>query len=203
MGTQRFYANPRDSFAWPNGAKGYRPGGPFDCIGPFAKVANCPIAGTCLRLTCYATGYADTFFSVPAATNCAGRHVGGFFTVQDADGLTSSPDAGCVFVPSDKHAARVPTARKGSTLKLGAAYLQHKRFTLLTDSQDIAAACDAIGVNPADVSGVLAHVADGDYVEVWITRYRRSHELESVYDCAMCRATLADVRKFEQENRHA
>lgn len=46
---QKFYAS-ADSFTWPNGAVGYRPGGPFDCLGPFARVTNCPIDGTDLRL---------------------------------------------------------------------------------------------------------------------------------------------------------
>lgn len=87
---QRFYASPRDTMTWPNGAVGYRPGGPFDCLGPYAKVRNCPIAGTDLRLTCYATDYADTFFSVPACTRRKGRHVRGFFTLRD-DGVEFVP----------------------------------------------------------------------------------------------------------------
>lgn len=59
---QRFYASPTDTFTSPNGAVGHRTGaGSFECLGPYAKVSNCPIAGTTLRLTCYATGYADTF----------------------------------------------------------------------------------------------------------------------------------------------
>ena len=80
---QKFYANPTDTFTWPNGAIGYRPGGPFDCLGPFAKVKNCPIAGTTVRLTCYATGYADTYFSVPACTRYKGKHVRGYFMTDD------------------------------------------------------------------------------------------------------------------------
>src|SRR5665213_4340543 len=80
---QKFYANPNDTFTWPNGAVGYRSGGPFDCLGPFAKVKNCPIAGTSLRLTCYATGYADTFFSVPACTKHKGKYIKGYFSCED------------------------------------------------------------------------------------------------------------------------
>lgn len=87
---QRFYANPSTRFQYPNGAIGYGPGGSFDCLGRYAKVTNCPIAGTARRLTCYATGYADTFFSVPACTRVRGRYVSGFFTREDG-----SP----VFVP--------------------------------------------------------------------------------------------------------
>lgn len=81
---QKFYAS-SDTFTCPNGAIGHRPGGPFDCLGPYAKVRNCPIVGTTLRLTCYATGYADTFFSVPACTRHKGKHIGGYFTMDDGN----------------------------------------------------------------------------------------------------------------------
>jgi hypothetical protein len=77
--SQKFYAS-ADTFTSPNGAVGHRPGGPFDCLGPYAKVKNCPIDGTEIRLTCYASGYADTAFSVPANTRYRGHHIGGFFT---------------------------------------------------------------------------------------------------------------------------
>ena len=66
-----------------NGAVGWRPGGPMDCLGPYAKVRNCPIMVDGVevgRRTCYATGYADTFFSVPACTRWKGWYVGGYFT---------------------------------------------------------------------------------------------------------------------------
>ena len=81
-----FYASPTDTFTSPNGAIGHRPGGPMDCLGPYAKVRNCPIHGTTIRLTCYATGYADTAFSVPACTRYRGKHIKGFFTGHD-DGV--------------------------------------------------------------------------------------------------------------------
>lgn len=84
--TQVFYASPTNTFTWPNGAIGYRPGGSFDCLGPYAKVKNCPIAGTDLRLTCYATTYADTWFSVPACTRYKGKYVKGFFS-HDGDNV--------------------------------------------------------------------------------------------------------------------
>lgn len=97
--SQRFYASPTDTFTWPNGAIGHRPGGSFDCLGPYAKVTNCPIDGhTGLRLTCYATGYADTFFSVPACTRRKGKHIRGFFTTRDEN---------IVFVPTDSHKERL------------------------------------------------------------------------------------------------
>ena len=98
MSGQKFYADPRDTFEWPNGAVGYRPGGPFDCLGPYAKVKNCPIDGTALRLTCYATSYADTFFSVPATTRRKGKSIRGYFTQRDAD---------IVFVPYDSETEKL------------------------------------------------------------------------------------------------
>jgi hypothetical protein len=52
----------------------------YDCLGPYAKVQNCPVEGHDRRYTCYATGYADTAFSVPAVTRIAGRRVKGIFT---------------------------------------------------------------------------------------------------------------------------
>jgi hypothetical protein len=78
---QRFIA--RESFTWPNGAIGWRPGGPFDCIGPFAKVQQCPVEGQQRRYTCYAQGYADTFFSIPAATRIRGQRIHGFLTMRN------------------------------------------------------------------------------------------------------------------------
>lgn len=77
---QKFIARERHEFA--NGAVGWRPGGPMDCLGPYAKVENCPIRGTTLRRTAYATDYADTFFSVPAVTRVKGRRIKGFFTAE-------------------------------------------------------------------------------------------------------------------------
>lgn len=89
---QKFHASKTDTFKFTNGAIGHRIGGPFDCLGPYAKVRNCPIAGATdaqgqpLRLTAYATGYADTFFSVPACTRFKGKHIGGYFTEADLAG---------------------------------------------------------------------------------------------------------------------
>jgi len=64
----------------PNGSIGWAPGGWADCLGPYAKVQNCPIDGTGLRLTAYATGYADSYFSIPAVTRYRGQRIKGFFT---------------------------------------------------------------------------------------------------------------------------
>ncbi len=91
---QVFYASPRDTLTHPNGAIGYRHGGAFDCLGAYAKVKNCPIEGTVLRLTCYATGYADTHFSIPACTRHKGKHIKGYFTHRE-DGV--------VFCVMDSH----------------------------------------------------------------------------------------------------
>ena len=89
---QRFAARERHEFS--NGAIGWRPGGPMDCLGPYAKVENCPIDGTDLRRTCYASGYADTFFSVPARTRLRGKIIKGFFTVDGDNGIRFVPVAG-------------------------------------------------------------------------------------------------------------
>ena len=79
----------------------------MDCLGPWAKVENCPIAGTKDRRTCYATGYADTFFSVPARCSYRGiNHVRGYFTA-DSEGspsfnmTTASRDAIAALPPSN------------------------------------------------------------------------------------------------------
>jgi hypothetical protein len=86
---QVFYAS-SDTFTWPNGAVGHRPGGSFDCLGPFAKVKNCPIEDTDYRVTAYATGYAETWFSVPAVCKVKGKRIKGFFYAKD-DGVRFIP----------------------------------------------------------------------------------------------------------------
>ena len=92
---QVFYASPTDTYTCLNGAVGHRIGGPFDCLGPYAKVRNCPIAGTELRLTCYATGYADTWFSVPAVTRHRGKRIKGYFSHEEA-GIVFHPYKGAL-----------------------------------------------------------------------------------------------------------
>ena len=106
MSTQRFYASDNDTFTWPNGAIGHRPGGPMDCLGPYAKVRHCPIEGVPdLRLTCYATAYANTFFSVPACTRYRGQYIRGFFAHKD-EGVVFHPyNASC------KHLFKVEDGR--------------------------------------------------------------------------------------------
>ena len=91
---QVFYASPTDTLTWPNGAVGHRGRSPFDVIGPYAKVRNCPIGNTGIRLTCYATATADTFFSIPACTRYKGKYVKGYF---------SHEESGIVFHVMDSH----------------------------------------------------------------------------------------------------
>ena len=43
------------------------------------------------RLTCYATGHADTYFSVPACTRIRGKYVRGFFATDSDGGLHFYP----------------------------------------------------------------------------------------------------------------
>lgn len=90
--SQRFRASDKDTFTWSNGAIGYPPAGLWDCLGPFAKVKNCPISDTQYRLTCYASGYPDTFFSIPASTRIHGKYVTGFFATDQDGGLHFYPN---------------------------------------------------------------------------------------------------------------
>ena len=76
---QKFYAS-KILEKWTNGAIGYGHNSPMDCIGPYAKIKNCPINGIEKRLTCYATGYADTFFSIPACTRYKGKYIKGYIS---------------------------------------------------------------------------------------------------------------------------
>lgn len=96
---QRFAA--RERFEFNNGAIGWRPGGMFDCLGPYAKVQNCPIHKTDLRLTCYASEYADTYFSVPAETRYRGKRITGYFSMDDG---------AIVFNPHARHYAHLGIA---------------------------------------------------------------------------------------------
>lgn len=96
---QKFYANPNTKRVEKNGAVSFAPGGPFDCVGHYAKIKNCPVAGVPgLRLTAYASGYADTFFSVPACTRYRGQHIAGYF---------AADENGPVFHVMHRHAGRV------------------------------------------------------------------------------------------------
>lgn len=118
MSLQKFYASPDDTFTSPNGAIGHRIGGPMDCLGPYAKVRNCPVAGVPgLRLTAYATGYADTAFSIPACTRYRGKYIGGYF---------SSDENGTEFRPYDRFKAQLATYTEPSKafLRMGSDYLE-------------------------------------------------------------------------------
>lgn len=82
MSGQKFRATVPHQFA--NGAVGYAPGGPFDCLGPYAKVEYCPIDGLpSVRRTAYATGYADTMFSIPARCQYKGKTLKGYFSFEN------------------------------------------------------------------------------------------------------------------------
>lgn len=87
MSGQKYYAHPTNTFTWPNGAIGHRTcdegAFAFDCLGPYAKVRNCPIAGTQLRRTCYATGSPDTVCSIPAVCTINGMRILGYFSEDD------------------------------------------------------------------------------------------------------------------------
>lgn len=88
-----------ERYEFSNGAIGWRPGGLMDCLGPYAKVQNCPVKGLSKRYTAYATGYADTFFSVPACTRINGKHIRGFLTKDGA--------GGCVFHPNNDQLEKI------------------------------------------------------------------------------------------------
>jgi len=82
---QKFIA--RQRFDFDNGAIGWCSGGPTDCLGPYAKVQNCPVEGEQKRYTCYATAYADTYFSIPACTRIRGKYTRGYFTHDENGGV--------------------------------------------------------------------------------------------------------------------
>lgn len=105
MGLQKFVA--REKREYPNGAIGWSPGGPMDCLGPYAKVEHCLIHGTGLRRTCYATGYADTAWSVPAAFSFKGKTVRGFFTIEENKEWNENGVVFHVF-DTDKHLIPAP-----------------------------------------------------------------------------------------------
>ena len=125
---QRFYANPRTAQTAPNGATSYSPGGHMDCIGPWAKVHACPIEGTQLRLTCYATGYADTAFSIPACTRYRGSYVSGFFTTRED---------GPVFVPHVRAWVALGLARVHCIGLTAALTLKHADYMRATCPDDL------------------------------------------------------------------
>lgn len=90
--SQRFIARERYEFS--NGAIGFRPGGMFDCLGPYAKVKNCIVEGETRRYTCYATNYPDTMFSIPACTRIRGKYIKGFFAIAGNDNIQFIPYKG-------------------------------------------------------------------------------------------------------------
>lgn len=104
---QKFRAIVRSEFS--NGAIGWAPGGYADCIGPYAKVQNCPIQDSSgLRLTCYATGYADSWFSIPACTRYRGKYVRGY--------LSGDDNGGCVFRVLTCDESKIPQVKRNRTI---------------------------------------------------------------------------------------
>ena len=97
----------REKHVFPNGAIGWAPGGYMDCIGPFAKVQNCPIMVNGVevaRLTCYASSVADTVWSIPAITQKNGQYVAGFFYCEEGS---------VAFRPFDRY-AHIFNTKKGA-----------------------------------------------------------------------------------------
>lgn len=93
----RYQANEKHEF--PNGAIGWRPGGPFDVIGPYAKVQNCPVivdGKEIMRRITYATSPADSAFLIPARFIYRGAHIGGFMCIGDAGGPEFRPVLGYI-----------------------------------------------------------------------------------------------------------
>lgn len=64
-----------------------------------AAVRNCPIYGREERRTVYATGEADTWFSIPAACRIAGKTQRGCLAIETVDDLDSGDKLGYVFRP--------------------------------------------------------------------------------------------------------
>lgn len=111
--SQKFYASRTDTFTFPSGAIGHRTG-PNCPLGPYAKVSNCRVQGLGKRFTCYATGYADTMFSVPACTRIGNEYIGGFF-------MTAFDDIEFVVYDRYRKRAGLPvyeTVKQGDVWKL-------------------------------------------------------------------------------------
>lgn len=78
-----------------NGAIPYRVG-PWQVL---SKIANCPvICDREVRVTVYATGHADTYFSIPACCKVRGKYIGGYIT---------GTETGHVFHPYDRFKDRL------------------------------------------------------------------------------------------------
>jgi hypothetical protein len=77
----------------------------MDALGPFAKVTGCTVEGTDRRVTAYASGLADSYFSIPACTRVRGKYVGGYLTV--------SSDGAVTFVPFKRFADRLKAGTDG------------------------------------------------------------------------------------------
>lgn len=76
-----------------------------------------------------------------------------------------------------------PGPKVGDVLNLGADYLQRESLHFFDDSQEVAAVCDALGMDDADVTGVVVEVGEGDYREVWTTDSSRPWAVVAPYTC--------------------
>ena len=84
------YVDERTAHKHPNGSVTFMAG----AFGTLSKVTNCPVPmfGPDVRRTVRATGYADTFFSVPAECSFRGKTVRGYLTTtKDPDGFEFRP----------------------------------------------------------------------------------------------------------------
>lgn len=133
MATQKFCANLNNGFQFENGATGYRSTGDTDILGPYAKVINCPIMGTKLKRTCYATALPDSHSTIPAATRIHDKHVSGQFILIELNGK-----AGIMFRVSDRHKDRVPELRIAENQAATAETMRKDRDGELADAGDCA-----------------------------------------------------------------
>lgn len=59
--------------------------------------------------------------------------------------------------------------------------LQDEKYLLLTDSQELEAIREYVGLEETP-TGALVTVIDGDYGEVWVSYWNRPWELGAVYE---------------------
>ena len=95
MGLQKF-ASGTASTADENGAIPYY----VSMWHVLSKIVNCPVerGNREIRATVYATGHADTAFSIPACCKIRGKYIGGYIT---------GSETGHVFRPYDRFMERI------------------------------------------------------------------------------------------------
>lgn len=99
MGLQKFQATSKGE-PMPNGGVPYSSGHPWQVL---SLIKNCIVERVTkpLRTTVYATGHADTAFSIPAACTIKGKYIGGYIT---------GTEEGMVFRPYDRFLSRIDCA---------------------------------------------------------------------------------------------